>query len=955
MRSVLLFVALAACEHTPPTASQRAAIMSSPGAVPRFATFESGPVRPLDRSADGQYLYACNIPEGSLEVLRIGSQGPVKVAFVHVGLEPVAVAVHGDQAWVVNHLSDSVSVVDISHPLLPRVVRTLHVGDEPRDIVFAGPGRNRAFITTAHRGQNIGYDPQLQTPGVPRADVWVFDSTNLGNAMGGTPLTIVKLFSDTPRGLAVSADGSKVYAAAFGSGNKTTPVNELLVQERQMTEGIGQIPEPSTDAAGNPAPNQGLIVKNDGAHWRDAAGRIWDDYVYLSLPDKDVFSIDANAATPVATTFWTGVGTTIYNLVVNPANGKVYASNTEARNDVRFSGAGLRGFGTHRGHFAENRITVISGSQVAPRHLNKHINYSVCCTDNPVEKSKALATPVQMVVTPNGRTLYVAAFGSSKVGVFSTAQLESDTFVPSASNQITVSGGGPAGLVLSPDGSRLYVLTRFNNSISVVNTATKTEIQHVALYNPEPLSVVRGRPFLYDATNTSSHGDSNCANCHVFGDKDEIGWDAGNPDGVKEVNYNPVNPTFNPFYPPEIQEPPATHPMKGVMTTQSLRGLANHGAMHWRGDKTGAGPGIPNVQPNGGAFDENAAFLGFNAAFDGFNGRQNPLPATDMQAFADFALQIMYGPNPVRNLDNTLTPDQAEGEAHFELERTDDRCPITMPPAECDQHTELQFSCNGCHTEDESGNAQFGVPFPGFFGTSGVSFRITFDPVRSQAIKNPHLRNIYSKVGMFGMRTLLVATPIGVLPGTFGDVAPSGDQVRGWGYIHDGSFDSAARFVSNASFADFATRNGIPFGPPGAELRRKIADYLLAFDSNLKPIVGQQVTLTQANASAVSPRIDLLLARAVAGDCELVAKSRILREVGFLFVGGQWVSDLSGVPPLSDALLRTLAAVSGLELTYTCVPVGSGRRFGVDADLDGYLDGDEFFAGSDPRDASSTP
>jgi len=27
------------------------------------------------------------------------------------------------------------------------------------------------------------------------------------------------------------------------------------------------------------------------------------------------------------------------------------------------------------------------------------------------------------------------------------------------------------------------------------------------------------------------------------------------------------------------------HPMKGPMTTQTLRGLVNSGAMHWRGDR----------------------------------------------------------------------------------------------------------------------------------------------------------------------------------------------------------------------------------------------------------------------------------------------------------------------------------------------------------------------------------
>ena len=56
--------------------------------------------------------------------------------------------------------------------------------------MFAGPGKARAFITTAHRGQNVPFDPQLTTPGVGRADVWVFDARHLGDSLGGDPLTM---------------------------------------------------------------------------------------------------------------------------------------------------------------------------------------------------------------------------------------------------------------------------------------------------------------------------------------------------------------------------------------------------------------------------------------------------------------------------------------------------------------------------------------------------------------------------------------------------------------------------------------------------------------------------------------------------------------------------------------------------------------------------------------------
>src|SRR6266403_2061105 len=157
-----------------------------------FVEFESGQVRPLALSPDRSRLFAVNTPDDRLEIFAVDGAGNLThTGSVAVGLEPVAVAARTNgEVWVVNHLSDSVSIIDVSsNP--PRVVRTLLVGDEPRDIVFAGTGGNRAFITTAHRGQNRGADPQLTTPGVGRADVWVFDAANLETSLGGTPLSIV--------------------------------------------------------------------------------------------------------------------------------------------------------------------------------------------------------------------------------------------------------------------------------------------------------------------------------------------------------------------------------------------------------------------------------------------------------------------------------------------------------------------------------------------------------------------------------------------------------------------------------------------------------------------------------------------------------------------------------------------------------------------------------------------
>ena len=52
-------------------------------------------------------------------------------------------------------------------------------------------------------------------------------------------------------------------------------------------------------------------------------------------------------------------------------------------------------------------------------------------------------------------------------------------------------------------------------------------------------SLVDGRRFLYDAALTSSRGDQSCASCHIFGDKDELAWDLGDPDG--DVTATPTN------------------------------------------------------------------------------------------------------------------------------------------------------------------------------------------------------------------------------------------------------------------------------------------------------------------------------------------------------------------------------------------------------------------------------
>jgi hypothetical protein len=383
----------------------------------------------------------------------------------------------------------------------------------------------------------------------------------------------------------------------------------------------GGLPAPSpVNCAGDPQPETGLIVRFDPGvgEWRDELGRNWNPMVRFDLPDEDVFVIDALSDPPTSTGgAFTDVGTVLFNMVTNPVSGKVYVSNTEARNEVRFEGPGGCST-TVQGRLHEARITVLDGG-VVPRHLNKHLDYDLRPAP-PGAEDDSLATPLGMAVTPDGTTLWVAAFGSSKVGVFDTLQLEADTFVPDAADHVVVTGGGPSGLVLN--GDRLYVATRFDNGISTIDTTTRTETDHLRFFNPEPAVVITGRPVLYDATLTSSNGEASCSSCHVFGDLDSLAWDLGNPDEDTLNNPNPIKINIG------LDEDFA--PLKGPMTTQSLRGMANHGPMHWRGDRTGGN------DPGGSALDENAAFLKFIVAFEGLLGNDplTPVSQATMQNFA---------------------------------------------------------------------------------------------------------------------------------------------------------------------------------------------------------------------------------------------------------------------------------------------------------------------------------
>jgi len=819
-----------------------------------FTNFETEPVRPLALSADGRYLYALNTAADRLEIFDAQGETLRSVGETVVGLRPVALALSGHQAWVVNHLSDSVSVVDVGDPARPKVVCTLAVGDEPRDIVVAGPTQDRIFVATAYRGQTL-------TPGIGRAQVWAFDA-----AAPAAPPKTLTLFGAKPRALAASSDGRRVYAAVFLSGNGTTSVSgEDAVR-------LGRAPQLYLDNIPYAAvPKQGPIVRRIDGRWRDEQGRDWSAAVPFDLPDSDVFVIDAAGESPKVTASISNVGTVLFNMAVQPGSGEVWVSNTEAFNSIAHE--------PHlRGKFAANRITRISPESGAAHEiravdLNPHIDRRLA-NGSPAERALSLAQPLDIVFQPDGSAAYVAAFGSRKIGVLDRAGRVVD--------RINV-GFGPAGLALDGRRQRLYVLNQLEGTISVVDLHRRQAAAKVALrHDPTPGAVKAGRQFLYDAAFTSRFGDLSCATCHVFGDTDGLAWNLGDPGG----------PTID--YPVKIRnvgllEPrQMLHPLKGPMVTQSLRGLAGTAPFHWRGDRFGV-PAAPG--------EDVASFKDFNPAFVDLLGRSEPIPEAAMEAFARFVLTIRYPPNPYQRLDRLMNGEEKAG---FEF--------FTGPFLSASGVE----NCVGCHS----------LPI-------GTNRLINFEHTQvGRDMKTAHLRNVYDKVGRFNV---------------------AGPQVSGFGLIHDGTFDTVAKFLRMEGF--------IFPGKTEAEkdvIRRQLHHYIMAFDTGMAPAVGRQLTVAGEPRAEDRQLLHLLEIRSAAGECDLTARVwEGKAQRGWLYRDYAYHGDRRGQTPLELEALLGRYRPSGEPVTFTCVPPGDGQRSALDREMNGILDGDETTAGAERAAAMS--
>jgi YVTN family beta-propeller protein len=895
-----------------------------------YVNFEAPHVHPLALTPSGGRLLAVNTPDATLEVFVVASDGSLHPqATIPVGLEPVTVKARSEsEAWVVNYLSDTVSIVDLDQGA---VIRTIAVGDEPTDVVFAA---GKAFIAVSQEDA---------------VKVWSL------TALDQAPQQI-DLFSLRTQALAVSNDGTRVYAVARDSGNQTTVVNGGLIRNATMWDPLAQgragiifprctgthptYPPMPAGIVRNPAltdpadgiPKVSVIVQWDAgtASWRDDAFQNWNPCLAIRLPDHDLFVIDpGDAVTPASTvTQVDHLGTTLFDVSVNPGNGRIYVPNTEALNFVRFESR-------LRGHLVDNRLSIVdpaAGNAVTIVDLNAHIDRGSIPATNLFERLASLSQPGMMVWNGAGTVGYLSAIGSRKIfRVDGACTSGACIFGPSraAPDALTV-GEGPTGVALLESANRLYVLNRFANAIALVDTASFSKIGEMPLHDPSSPTIRNGRRFLYDGIDSSAHGDAACSSCHMSGDKDTLAWDLGNPagdlvpyhtpgDNVRFVGLMSDGTTTgigacDPAVPPVPPNPPcSTHtgfdPQKGPMTTQTLRGMLE--PLHWRGDRATMN-----------AFNATFVNLMGTADLGPINGQPAGLSAENMELFRQFALGMTLPPNPYRAPDDTMPNALVPIPKNPGLGN-----PTNGQTRFLSVLTEPGLMCVNCHISPTgTSGGQLGGINPGdppeaaaalIDGSRDLSKSVHSD------VKIPHLRNMYTKVGPF-----------------FGTQAAPGLSKTGFGFGHDGA---------DANVLSFLTLQG--FGGNSQNVQDEGA-FMMYFPGGVKPSVGKNLTLPSGPPPTGTAAQEALLTTLLqvgnladsARHCELVVagksggRERTWYLNGGIGSGGLFSTDVAGEPQVATSDLRQSAEGS---ITFLCATIGSGVRLGADRDLDTYLNGDD--------------
>ena len=162
-------------------------------------------------ASSGEFVFVANTPNNTIDVIDKRSHGVIRS--IPVGIEPVGIAIRpdGKELWVANHVSDSVSIVDIESASLTRfqIVHTIQDFDpttratrfdEPVGVVFAS--NDKAYVSLSSENQIAVIDTRSRVI-----------------------LKRLRIRAQDPRGMVVQ--NGRLYVIPFESNNQTQLSGEI--------------------------------------------------------------------------------------------------------------------------------------------------------------------------------------------------------------------------------------------------------------------------------------------------------------------------------------------------------------------------------------------------------------------------------------------------------------------------------------------------------------------------------------------------------------------------------------------------------------------------------------------------------------------------------------------------------------------------------------------------------
>jgi YVTN family beta-propeller protein len=260
------------------------------------------------------------------------------------------------------------------------------------------------------------------------------------------------------------------------------------------------------------------------------------------------------------------------------------------------------------------------------------------------ELDRYFTPPFAIALAADKSVAYISTTGSDSVTVIDIAKMlefiraatpaERRTMANdlSASANYVVTripvGSAPKGLALSPDGKRLYVANRTDDTISVIDTAARKAIATLSLEgNPTPTAERRGERLFFSAR-FAFQGHFGCANCHLESTFDALQWDL-EPDGFG----------------------------KDIVDNRLLEDVAETAPFKWNGSN-------PNLETECGPRTEK--FFYRSESYDGW----------ELADLVSYIKAMPLRPNRFRLPNGEMTPAQERGKAIFERTHKKGGAPI---------------------------------------------------------------------------------------------------------------------------------------------------------------------------------------------------------------------------------------------------------------------------------------